>query len=316
MTTVLVTGFDPFGGEKVNPAYEAVRMLPDRIAGARVITLEIPTAFTRGPAAVERAIERERPDIVISVGQAGGRSAITVEKVAVNLAEARIPDNDGEQPMGVALREDGDAAYFATIPVEAMVMNVRDHGLPAFVSYTAGTYVCNSVMYHMLYLLDRRFPGVRGGFIHVPYAIGQTVDKPNGTPSMSLPDMAKALEYAIEAAVGGGAGDGESGRAVVGRPTERLRPPCESGVGQPSFDDRDGDRRRFFRTDAGVRSLPWDALHGRPCMVCFLPGVRIGRSWKVTAGEYVGGTGAAVRGAYNCRSRLFPWSPHGNRIQR
>lgn len=158
MTTVLVTGFDPFGGEKVNPAYEAVRMLPDRIAGARVITLEIPTAFTRGPAAVERAIERERPDIVISVGQAGGRSAITVEKVAVNLAEARIPDNDGEQPMGVALREDGDAAYFATIPVEAMVMNVRDHGLPAFVSYTAGTYVCNSVMYHMLYLLDRRFP--------------------------------------------------------------------------------------------------------------------------------------------------------------
>lgn len=216
MTTVLVTGFDPFGGEKVNPAYEAVRMLPDRIAGARVITLEIPTAFTRGPAAVERAIERERPDIVISVGQAGGRSAITVEKVAVNLAEARIPDNDGEQPMGVALREDGDAAYFATIPVEAMVMNVRDHGLPAFVSYTAGTYVCNSVMYHMLYLLDRRFPGVRGGFIHVPCAIGQTVDKPNGTPSMSLPDMAKALEYAIEAAVGGGAGDGESGRAVMG----------------------------------------------------------------------------------------------------
>lgn len=216
MTTVLVTGFDPFGGEKVNPAYEAVRMLPDRIAGARVITLEIPTAFTRGPAAVERAIERERPDIVISVGQAGGRSAITVEKVAVNLAEARIPDNDGEQPMGVALREDGDAAYFATIPVEAMVMNVRDHGLPAFVSYTAGTYVCNSVMYHVLYLLDRRFPGVRGGFIHVPYAIGQTVDKPNGTPSMSLPDMAKALEYAIEAAVGGGVGDGESGRAVMG----------------------------------------------------------------------------------------------------
>ncbi len=157
--------------------------------------------FTRSAEVVEKAITDVKPDIVISVGQAGGRSALTVEKVAINLAEARIPDNDGEQPLDQPLREDGDTAYFATIPVKAMVANVRAHELPAFVSYTAGTFVCNSVMYNVLYLLDRKFPGVRGGFIHVPYASQQVVGKPNGTPFMPLPDIAKSLEYAIEAAV-------------------------------------------------------------------------------------------------------------------
>ena len=201
MTTVLLTGFDPFGGESVNPAYEAVKLLPDTIAGARIVKLEIPTVFTRSAEVVEKAITDVKPDIVISVGQAGGRSALTVEKVAINLAEARIPDNDGEQPLDQPLREDGDTAYFATIPVKAMVANVRAHELPAFVSYTAGTFVCNSVMYNVLYLLDRKFPGVRGGFIHVPYASQQVVGKPNGTPFMPLPDIAKSLEYAIEAAV-------------------------------------------------------------------------------------------------------------------
>lgn len=201
MATVLVTGFDPFGGETVNPAYEAVKLLPGEIAGARIVKQEIPTAFTRSAVAIEQALEREHPDIVISVGQAGGRSTLTVEQVAINLAEARIPDNDGEQPLDTPLRTDGDTAYFATVPVKAMVGNVRAHNLPAFVSYTAGTYVCNSVMYNMLYLLDRRFPGIRGGFIHVPFAPQQVVGKPNGTPCMPLRDMAKALEYAIEAAV-------------------------------------------------------------------------------------------------------------------
>lgn len=201
MATVLVTGFDPFGGETVNPAYEAVKLLPGEIAGARIVKQEISTAFTRSAVAIEQALEREHPDIVISVGQAGGRSTLTVEQVAINLAEACIPDNDGEQPLGTPLRTDGDTAYFATVPVKAMVGNVRAHNLPAFVSYTAGTYVCNSVMYNMLYLLDRRFPGIRGGFIHVPFAPQQVVGKPNGTPCMPLHDMAKALEYAIEAAV-------------------------------------------------------------------------------------------------------------------
>lgn len=199
---ILVTGFDPFGGESVNPAYEAVRLLPDRIAGRRVVRLEIPTAFRRGSNTVEDAMERERPDIVVCVGQAGGRSAITVERVAINLAEASIPDNDGERPNGTPLRADGDTAYFASLPVKAMVRAINAHGIPAALSYTAGTYVCNALMYTVLYLIDRRFPGVKGGFIHVPFAVGQGVGKPNGTPTMEITTMARALECAIEAAVG------------------------------------------------------------------------------------------------------------------
>ena len=217
MSKILVTGFDPFGGEPVNPAFEAVKLLPESIAGVSVVKLEIPTVFTRSAMVVEEAIEREKPDYVLCIGQAGGRSAVTVEKVAINLAEARIPDNDGEQPFDTPLREDGDTAYFATLPVKAMVKRINASGIPALMSYTAGTYVCNSIMYNVLYLLDRRFPGVKGGFIHVPYATAQGVGKPNGTPTMArlggggesrtgpptmeIATMAKAIEAAIEAAV-------------------------------------------------------------------------------------------------------------------
>ena len=107
---------------------------------------------------------------------------------------SRIPDNDGEQPFDTPLREDGDTAYFATLPVKAMVKRINASGIPALMSYTAGTYVCNSIMYNVLYLLDRRFPGVKGGFIHVPYATAQGVGKPNGTPTMEITTMAKAIE--------------------------------------------------------------------------------------------------------------------------
>lgn len=198
---VLVTGFDPFGGECVNPAYEAVKLLPDIIAGAEIVKLEIPTVFTRSAAVVEETIKEHEPELVINVGQAGGRSCMTVERVAINLAEARIPDNDGEQPMDQPIREDGENAYFATVPVKAMVENMRAHGIPAHVSYTAGTYVCNSIMYNVLYLADRKYPGIRAGFIHVPYESGQVTEKPNGTPFMSLEMIAEGLKYAIEAAI-------------------------------------------------------------------------------------------------------------------
>lgn len=162
MSKILVTGFDPFGGEPVNPAFEAVKLLPESIAGVSVVKLEIPTVFTRSAMVVEEAIEREKPDYVLCIGQAGGRSAVTVEKVAINLAEARIPDNDGEQPFDTPLREDGDTAYFATLPVKAMVKRINASGIPALMSYTAGTYVCNSIMYNVLYLLDRRVPRSQG----------------------------------------------------------------------------------------------------------------------------------------------------------
>lgn len=198
---VLVTGFDPFGGESVNPAYEAVKLLPDAIAGAEIIKLEIPTVFSKSGPAVEAGIQAHQPDIVLNVGQAGGRASVTVERVGINLAEARIPDNNNEQPMDEPLQPDGPAAYFATVPVKAMVKNVREHGIPCNISYSAGTYVCNCVMYNVLHMAATKYPGIRAGFIHVPFADEQVVNKPGSTPSSSLQTIAKALEYAIEAAV-------------------------------------------------------------------------------------------------------------------
>lgn len=198
---VLVTGFDPFGGEAVNPAFEAVKLLPDEIAGAEIIKLEIPTVFSKCGPAVEAGIQKYEPDVVINVGQAGGRSCVTIEQVAINLAEARIPDNDGEQPSDEPVQKDGAPAYYATIPVKAIVKNVRDHGIPCHISYTAGTYVCNCIMYNVLHMAATKYSNIRAGFIHVPFAAQQAVAKPNGTPFMSLEMIADSLKYAIEATV-------------------------------------------------------------------------------------------------------------------
>ena len=134
-----------------------------------------------------------------AMGQAGGRAAITPEKVAINLMDGRIPDNAGYQPMDVPIREDGETAYFTSLPVKAMVQRMRDAGIPAAVSYTAGTYVCNYLLYTLLYLIDKKYPNVRGGFIHVPYAMEQVINKPLGTPSMDLRQIARGLETAVEA---------------------------------------------------------------------------------------------------------------------
>lgn len=198
---ILVTGFDPFGGESVNPAYEAVKLLPDNILDAEIIKIEIPTVFTRSAKVVEEAIAKYSPDVVLNIGQAGGRSSITIERVAINLAEARIPDNDGEAPNDEKIKEDGESAYFATIPVKAMVQNIRDHGIPANISYTAGTYVCNSIMYNVLYMTSKKYKNIRAGFIHVPFASEQVTERPEGMPSMAIETIAKAIEYGIEAII-------------------------------------------------------------------------------------------------------------------
>ena len=195
---ILITGFEPFGGESVNPAYEAVKLLPDMAGDIQIVKMEIPTVFGEAGKVVETGILQHQPDAVICVGQAGRRADIGVERVAINLVEASIPDNAGNQPMDVKVQEDGDTAYFATIPVKAMVKNIKDHGIPASISYTAGTYVCNSVMYDLLYLIDRKYPSIRGGFIHVPYATEQGVGKPVGTATMELSTISKALLYALE----------------------------------------------------------------------------------------------------------------------
>lgn len=197
---ILVTGFDPFGGESVNPALEAVKKLPDEIAGAQIVKLEVPTVFRKSGEVLAAEIEKQRPDAVICVGQAGGRSTVTVEKVAINLAEARIEDNEGNQPTDIKIKEDGETAYFSTLPIKAMVMNMRKNGIPANISYTAGTFVCNDIMYTLLYTL-KNYPNTRGGFIHVPFIPEQVIGKPEGTASMALDLISKGLYYSIEAVV-------------------------------------------------------------------------------------------------------------------
>lgn len=196
---VLITGFDPFGGESINPAYEAVKLMPDTINGAEIIKLEIPTVYKKSGEVIDAKVEECKPDVVLCIGQAGGRSSITIEKVAINLAEARIKDNDGQQPMDAPLEEDGENAYFTNLPCKAVVKELRDNGIPAHISYTAGTFVCNDVMYHVLYKINKEYPNMRGGFIHVPYVTEQVVEKAQGTPAMSAETIAKGLELAVKA---------------------------------------------------------------------------------------------------------------------
>lgn len=195
---ILVTGFAPFGGEERNPSCEAVRCLPDVLPGIQLVKLELPVSFQAAPGALDAALAAHRPDAVLCAGQAGGRPCVTIERVAINLAEARIPDNDGYQPSGEPLVPGAPAAYFATLPVKAMVQNVRAHALPCNLSYTAGTYVCNAIMYHALHLAAVKYPGLQAGFVHVPFADFQTVDKPS-SPSASLQAITAALRYALEA---------------------------------------------------------------------------------------------------------------------
>ena len=198
---VVVTGFEPFGGEKINPAYEAVSLLPDTIAGAEVVKVQIPVVFGKDAAAVEAAIDANEPDLVLCVGQAGGHTHITPEFVGINYMNARIPDNEDNQPLAQKIAADGPDAYFATVPVQAMAKACNEAGIPSAVSYTAGTYCCNEVMYSLLHCLATRHPGVRGGFVHVPYAASQATALSATTPSMSLDMMAKGLELMIAAMV-------------------------------------------------------------------------------------------------------------------
>ena len=197
---ILVTGFDPFGGETVNPALEAVKSLPSEIHGAEVHWVAIPTVFYKAAEVLETAIVRYQPDAVLCIGQAGGRASLTPERVAINQDDARIPDNQGNQPIDTPIRQDGQAAYFSTLPIKAMVQAIKEEGLPATVSNTAGTFVCNHLMYQALYLADKKFPHMKSGFMHIPYMTEQVVNKPN-TASMNLTDIVRGIEAAIGAIV-------------------------------------------------------------------------------------------------------------------
>ena len=188
---LLITGFDAFGKAAINPSWEAVKLLPDTIADFEVHKLEIPTVFGL---ATEKVLEKAReinPDVILCVGQAGGRDAVTPERIGVNIRDAKIPDNTGNQPVGEFVAEDGPAAYFSTVPVMKMAAAIQAKGLPGMVSNSAGAFVCNDTLYSLLH----HYAGTatRVGFIHVPYLPEQ------GTPSMALPDLVAALTAAIEA---------------------------------------------------------------------------------------------------------------------
>lgn len=194
MKKLLITGFDPFGGESVNPSWEAVKLLPETIGTYEITKLQIPTVFGLGAQAVLEAAEALQPDVILCIGQAGGRSSITPEVVAINLREAKFADNAGNQPVNVPVEEGGPAAYFATVPVRRMVSAMEQAGCPAALSFSAGTFVCNDVLYTLLHHYDGS--QVRVGFIHVPFLPEQAKE---GVPSMSLPQITQALESAIGA---------------------------------------------------------------------------------------------------------------------
>ena len=192
---LLLTGFDPFGGETINPALEAVKLVSDQLDTVTVIKLEIPTVFHKSLDVLTEAIHNHKPDAVLCVGQAGGRDAITPERVAINIDDAGIPDNDGNQPIDRTIFSDGASAYFSTLPIKAMVARIREQGIPAKVSNTAGTFVCNHLMYGLLYTLDKYYPQTKGGFVHVPFIPSQLNGR--SLPTMPLEDIARGLEAAI-----------------------------------------------------------------------------------------------------------------------
>jgi pyroglutamyl-peptidase len=198
--TVLLTGFQPFGGEQVNPSWQAVSALHGtRIAGHRVVARELPVAFGASLKALRAALKETQPALVICVGQAGGRAQLSLERVAINVDDARIPDNAGQQPVDAPVIADGPAAYFSTLPIKAMRQALNAAGFPAEVSQTAGTYVCNHVFYGLMHAL-RRQRAVRAGFIHIPYSPAQASAHP-GAPSMATDTVTEALRLSVQVAL-------------------------------------------------------------------------------------------------------------------
>lgn len=235
---ILVTGFEPFGKDDRNPSWEAVKQLPERFCGAQICKCELPVSFKKCSVVLEEIFSREKPDYILSVGLAGGDTGLSMERVGINLMEARIPDNDGWQPFDQPIRTDGENAYFSTLPMKRIAKEVKELGIEANVSYSAGTFVCNEVLYLILYLARKPEPAerrdlvekrepvqkqesleklaigsekpVRCGFIHVPYDEILAAGKKENPPYMKLTDMVKALERALAVILSEGEEIGEA----------------------------------------------------------------------------------------------------------
>ena len=194
MKQLLITGFDPFGGETVNPSWEAVKQLDNTIGSYQLTKLQLPTVFGKAADALLSAAKELQPDAILSIGQAGGRSGITPEVIGINLREARIPDNAGNQPVNQPIVPDGPAAYFATVPVREMAAAMQTGGIPCTLSYSAGAFVCNDVLYSVLH--HYHGTDTRVGFIHVPFLPQQAKEN---QPFMTLDEIVRGLTLAIGA---------------------------------------------------------------------------------------------------------------------
>jgi len=194
---VLFTGFEAFGGETSNPSADAVREVCQQTppAGISWQALILPVEFRRSALMLREAIELTQPDLVLCIGQAGGRAAISLEQVAINLMEARIPDNSGWQPSAVPVVAQAPTAYFTTLPLKAIRLQLQQHGIPVQISYSAGTFVCNALMYQLMHQLAN-LPACRGGFIHIPYSPAQAAGKPEAA-SMTVGTVVTALEQLV-----------------------------------------------------------------------------------------------------------------------
>ena len=202
---VLVTAFEPFGGEHVNASLEAVRRLPSRIGTLDIRTVELPTSYARSLPVLESAIARTLPEIVLCVGQAGDRAALCVERVAINVQDSRLADNDGAMPIDVPVVPGAPAAYFATLPVKAAVLALQAAGLPAEVSNSAGTFVCNHVFYGLMHYVATQNPRLRGGLLHVPCLrehAGKQAARDSSAMPMARADIVRGIIVVLETAAG------------------------------------------------------------------------------------------------------------------
>lgn len=195
--TILVTGFSPFGGETVNPSWQAVEQLSQPGNGGEIVRIRLPVTYAGCAGPVLDAIRETEPGVIVMTGQAGGRAELSVERLAVNLDDAQAADNDGVVRQGVPVVPDGPAAYFATLPVAAIAAHLRKAACPVVVSNTAGLYVCNHLMYSVLHYIAVSGRNIRAGFVHVPFLPEQVVDCP-GTPSMSLACMTAGVQRIVE----------------------------------------------------------------------------------------------------------------------
>ncbi len=195
---ILVTAFEPFGGDRLNSAQETLKMIPDQIENADITKLILPVVFGKSLNVLKEALLRENPDAVLCLGQAGGRKSLTPERIAINISDSKSPDNDGYQPVDQLIFSDGPDAYFSSLPVRKIAAAIQDAGIPAEISNSAGTYVCNHIMYGLLYFLAHEFSSVKGGFIHLPYLTEQTNDHP-GEPGLGLSELILGVTAAIRA---------------------------------------------------------------------------------------------------------------------